>query len=58
MPDNDEDGFKFRLQSLFDMRYASKDEVKIIRALVFGFVGLILTSVVLGILYGVLNLAH
>jgi hypothetical protein len=47
----------FRLQDLFDKRYAMKDEMRIIRALVFGAVGLILTAVIVTALTTVLHLS-
>jgi hypothetical protein len=47
---------RFRLQDFFDLRYASKEEVRIIRSLVFGAVGLILTGVALNFVSTVTHL--
>lgn len=45
MNDQDQDDLHtFRLQDIFDKRYASKSEVRFIRAIVFGGVTLLLTS--------------
>ncbi len=47
----DHELFTFKLQQLFDGRYVLKEgEWKIIKALVIGFAGLVLTSVVIGAL--------
>jgi hypothetical protein len=54
-PEEKDELHTFRLQNLFDRRYAKVDEVRIIRALVFGFVGLILTAVVVT---GLVTLVH
>lgn len=51
MDDQDKDDLRtFRLQDIFDKRYAKRGEVALIRAIVFGAVGLILSSVMVGIM--------
>jgi hypothetical protein len=56
MDDKDKEDLQtFRLQNVFDLRYAKKEEVFLIRTIVFGAVGLILTSVMGAIMAFVLN---
>jgi hypothetical protein len=40
----------FRFQDLFDKRYAQKSEVVLLRTIIFSAIGLILSSVIVGII--------